>query len=1466
MLALLVAVYVTVALFNLSLVQSYLGTAVSRHFSQEWGGTVRVASLHVTPLGHVKLRDILLVSPTDDTLFRGDVIDCHFDHFPISDEGLTLSRVRLSNVYYHLQIDSNGINLKYIFNYFASPESPEDTTPSKPFVVRIKRVILDNIHYKQDLATQSEYYARYNHGVNVSHMEFLSINGNVKDLRVENENVDCRVVHLDCLERSGFHMRDMSADVKVSEQTIQTHNMELTTDNTHMLCDIELNYDNWDSFSGDNVFDSVIFAVALHEGTTIGLRDATYWAPSLWGMDNSVQISCEVNGPLSNLQVDGMSVAVGDRTRMRFDGSIVGLPHIERTAFNLDLHAPCIATDDVAAFHQPVLQPFFTVPKPVLQMGDIVLDAVLRGSLQDGNVELTMGSDIGPVAAQATVAYEESPRDLCYQLQLQSDRLHVGKLIGNSRLTTTALQFNMTGNGTDLKAMTLDGDIALHNTMIHQYRMAPLNARLQLKQRQFSISGDIDDPLAALQIVGSSHLDGDSTTYQAHLTLAHCQISQLLGVPDSCRTVTFSTTADIDLQGFDIDRMRGTIALRDNYLTIGNEYGPVDDITVTLDENNQYKTLRLQSDIAQIALNGYIDYSRIPQLGQLFLQRYLPIDMVSTPLSTEDSNALVAHAFNIDVMWNDPHQNLTLLLPNLHIAPGTQIHGSYNHTESMKLVAQSDSIRIGSLRLQYLALSGHPIGENYGTTCDIELVDMGGLPLFSNLRLTSSNNNETGKLRINWDDDESTILDQGDIALLIHHDDEGQHRIQITDRTFFVHGQRWDIDCDDILLTQQTFLMPYLALTSNTGSIAATASSNANDEASASVKFKHFSIDILNNLMLANMHLALDGIVDGEINAHRTNQAASAYVIADLTIDDCSVNEQPLGDVSIKSALDLERQWLDINASSTLYSEAGKRQPVAANGHITLDKKPKIDLNVHLDNFALATTAPLLSSFASRVDGTLSSDIQIVGDLSRPTIEGMAHIHNGLLEVDYTGVSYHCNDSVTFTNGRVSVNNFHIYDPQNNLLVANGGIDYSNPDNLLIDINLRSDRFTVLNTKVQGNNPYGKLVASVSGTVISRKGVITIDAEAQTRPGSEITFPVDNKLSSTEQDYIHFVVPNAMHDNTTVQSITTTNIPSISLALTITPDLSLHVPMDFNQLGADIHATGSGNLQLRVGNGNRTSLVGNYEFTSGTLALSMLSLLEKNFTIEPGSSLLFPGDINRIQFDVSAVYSLRASIASLTGNEAEASQRNIPVQSIINLAGNLQEPNITFDIRLPNVDATTAEEVFTYIDRSNQRDMLNQTVSLLAMGQFYNNSNNSQLASSATTSGYSAMAKSVGSIVSQMVKVVDIDFGYTAATDLTTQQFDIDISKSWERFYFESTLGYGGESRTLSKDADAHAVNNLVGDILVGYRLNPRLHLFVFNRTNTNDFTRSELPYKQGFGLKYTRDFNRWGDLFHRVK
>ncbi|MBQ3950631.1 MAG: translocation/assembly module TamB domain-containing protein, partial [Bacteroidales bacterium] len=261
----------------------------------------------------------------------------------------------------------------------------------------------------------------------------------------------------------------------------------------------------------------------------------------------------------------------------------------------------------------------------------------------------------------------------------------------------------------------------------------------------------------------------------------------------------------------------------------------------------------------------------------------------------------------------------------------------------------------------------------------------------------------------------------------------------------------------------------------------------------------------------------------------------------------------------------------------------------------------------------------------------------------------------------------------------------------------------------------------------------------------------------------------------------------------------------------------------------------------------------------------VLGLLSKEFTIDDGSSITFRGDVSDALFDIKAVYGQRVNLSTLTGTlSATDSQKPVLVENVIKLSGNLQAPEIDFDLRLPNADQSVQEEVFAYIDRNNERDMLNQTVSLLLFKKFYNSSTSTDAnagGTSAAEEGYGFVANTLGGMVSDMVDFVDINFAYQAGNALTTEQYAVDISKEWNKFYFESTFGFGGEAREMS---GVGGNNNMTGDMLVGYKINPRLHLFVFNRSNTNDYTRSDLPYKQGVGLKYTRDFDRIVELLGR--
>ena len=307
--------------------------------------------------------------------------------------------------------------------------------------------------------------------------------------------------------------------------------------------------------------------------------------------------------------------------------------------------------------------------------------------------------------------------------------------------------------------------------------------------------------------------------------------------------------------------------------------------------------------------------------------------------------------------------------------------------------------------------------------------------------------------------------------------------------------------------------------------------------------------------------------------------------------------------------------------------------------------------------------------------------------------------------------------------------------------------------------------------------------------------------------------------------------------------------------MAITPDVQLTLPMDFNEVNAKVTATGMGDLHLSLAGEEEPEVLGSYEITSGTMKLGLLSLIEKTFAIESGSSLGFQGSIPDARFDLRAVYSQRVNLSTLTGglSDAGSTQKYIQVEDVIAVTGTLQEPTLGFDIRLPNADASVEEEVFAYIDRSNERDMLNQTVSLLVLGQFYNANTAALNGNIATSGGIGALS----GLLTDLVGVVDINVDYKAANEVTKEQLDVNISKDWGRWYLESTLGYGGESRELETGGNSAAI-----DALIGYRLSPLVHLFAYNRTNTNDYTRMDLPYKQGVGLKLTKDFNRWSELF----
>ena len=1424
--------YVAVALVNYSVVQSYLGAAVGSYFSKEWGGKVRIGSLHAMPFDHVILDDVLLVSPTGDTIFTGETLRVGFKRFPFRNHGLELDHVYMRNAYYHLETGPLGINLQYIIDYFKPKEPKPDHEPKQPFTITARALEVESLHYKMDLPDNRK--TVYPYGVQIPHMEYLDIHGKFKNIKVVNDDITCRIVHLRTRERSGFTVQDCSGQVHVSRYEIVAKDFTVETPQSEINFDGELHYNTWKGMK--NYLSTVQHKVTVKERTSVSMSDVAYWAPVLWDVEMKADIEGHAHGTIDSMVVD-MAVRWGRQSGGQVAGSIVGLPRIDSTMFDLDIERIYTNQEDMSPLTGWLKLPS-RLTRTLGNLGQLDLTANIKGGWHDtATVNLALKSAPGILKADATMRPTTHGRT--FTLDANSPGLGL-EMLETEWITRSGFDFSANGTLRDRRkrgetlATRLNATVEGHLTgsVVKGHSIAAASIKGTFQEGQLTAHVESDDSLATLDVVAMGDLRDSMGQYLLHADIGNLDLG-LLPHP---------VAAHIEAQGMgnDIENLSGNItATKIRYGALRMEHAQMN-----VQADGLQKAVQLSSDMADATLGGTFRYGDLPLMVRYMASLYLP-EMFNSGLPPSDSSQLSSLSDNtlaFHLQWKDDGKLLHELTDGLKIARGTRLDATYNAGEQLKLVLRSDSLRLGSILLDNVGASGRTMGDNYLLDIESQSLHIGRVALLERLTATIGSKPELATLGLKWGG--GTSATQGDIVLGLEGND-----IRVFRPWFYVGSTQWEVGVDTLRLTHGDRLGingQGLSLACEEQHIAGRLSFNGEESDCLELDFERFNLDLVSEVLLQNIPLDVEGDINGRFSLYGLN--ATPHFNANLRVDSCVVNHQPLGSVNMNS------NW---NAELNIVNLQVENDQVNALGWMGLGKEnPDMNFNVGFNGFELALAKPLLESFSSHIAGQLHGNFNIHGFLKQPDVLGEAHVKNGALKVDFTNVTYYFDDSVSFHGSTVSMDGFRIRDGLGNEAIAHGTLEYTETQTIRLDLGVRTDNLLMLNKK-DGDQFYGTVLASADGHVSGTPSYLNIAVRARTNPGCEITVPVSYQQQVKSQNYITFVSDQPQYENENPGENHKANL-NLDLDLSITPDVKLNLPMDFSEVTVGVGARGAGDLHVGISGNNAPQIMGAYEITSGTMKVGLLSVYEKAFTIESGSNLNFQGNVPDARFDLRAVYSQRVNMSTLTGNLStiDNTQKYLQVENIIAISGTLQDPTIGFDLRLPGADQSVEEEVFAYIDRNSERDMLNQTVSLLLGGSFYNVNNNNMPGGSPLD----IVTSFVGNSLTDMVQFVDVDVSYKSATEMTNEQFDVNISKDWGRWYLESTLGYGGDSREL----EATNINGAVIDALIGYRLSPLVHLFAYNRTNTNDYTRIDLPYKQGAGLKLTKDFDRWSDLFKR--
>ena len=243
--------------------------------------------------------------------------------------------------------------------------------------------------------------------------------------------------------------------------------------------------------------------------------------------------------------------------------------------------------------------------------------------------------------------------------------------------------------------------------------------------------------------------------------------------------------------------------------------------------------------------------------------------------------------------------------------------------------------------------------------------------------------------------------------------------------------------------------------------------------------------------------------------------------------------------------------------------------------------------------------------------------------------------------------------------------------------------------------------------------------------------------------------------------------------------------------------------------------------------------------------------------MESGGSINWNGDPTDAQLDVSAIYALNANPAVLLENPSI--NRKIPVEVIINLMGEIEQPDITFDIAFPNASSVVRSELEYRMDDRASKEL--QALFLVTQGAFYSEFGLRQNAITGT------LAERASSIVNDIFAGDDGKFqvgvnyvqGDRTPDQQTVDRFGLTLSTQIsDRVIINGQVGVpiGGATESI-----------IVGDLEIDFLLNEdgTLRAKVFNRENNIQFIGEEIGFTQGIGLSYSVDFDTFKELIRKI-
>jgi hypothetical protein len=618
-----------------------------------------------------------------------------------------------------------------------------------------------------------------------------------------------------------------------------------------------------------------------------------------------------------------------------------------------------------------------------------------------------------------------------------------------------------------------------------------------------------------------------------------------------------------------------------------------------------------------------------------------------------------------------------------------------------------------------------------------------------------------------------------------------------------------------------------------------------------------------NNVRLSHVtpyidSLDLKGLMNGNLNLIKKN---GAYLPeSNISIDTFTVNNIALGNLNLNIEGNESLTNYDINARLV----NNGFESLKASGMINVDQKsPYIDMDVQLQKLNLAAFSPLGGVVLNNIRGLASGRARVVGNYKNPEVNGELLLREAGLKVPYLNTDYAFAGTarVNMSGQQFRFFNVNLLDTKFKTEgLLNGTISHSFFKSWNLDLGIKTDRMLVLDTQPDDFSLYyGTAFISGDATIAGPTDELVIDVTAKTASGTTFKIPLSDTESFGDNSIIYFLSPAEKKAREGGEEIVLREIKGLELNfdLEVTRDAEVEIVVD-KVNGSTLRGRGAGYLLIQINTNGKFNMFGDFTPYEGVYNFRYSGVVQKQFDILPEGKISWDGSPERALLDISAVYKTQANPSILLENPSI--NRKIPVNVVINLNGQLVQPDITFDFQFPSTTSIVTSELEYRLDDRATREL--QAFSLVTQGSFY-----SQSGIDAQTVAYGNLIETASGIFNNILS--DDDGKFTVGLDYvqgdrtpnlqTSGRFGFTVSTQISKsILINGKVGVpvGGISESV-----------VVGDVEVDFLLNEdgTLRATVFNRQDDIQFFGQREGYTQGVGINYSVDFDTVKELFRKI-